>query len=463
MSGRLQPVTYLGDDLQGNHRATDENRLDLPNRPWSQGKIGLNHSSANRSTRLGAFLLAGLLAVPGFLKGAEDGKGKKGDADAAKNEQQRADALRRVCRAAGIGPGNAVADIGCGKGVDTVTFASVVGPEGKVYAEEISPRALTNMIKKVRALNLEQVVPILGQSADPCLPPGALDLEYMHFVFHHFAHPREMLHRLWLGLKPGGLLVIIDREKGPVKVWVEDETREKNHNWTGETTVVRLARESGFLFEEALENTWYEKEPFVLAFRKPAKTAAPPLDPDPALPFKADAVVKTLGLSKRKHAKLAFFGLDQGRALLPALQKKLGRELLIYDVLLEEWATSTNEIPPTPAGVKTTVLRTARGKLTPAAAPLTFSGIVFADAYHRIWDPAKLLDQLRGKLPKDGWVVVLDRNGPAEEERRVAGHRRHIAPALVREDFSRAGFDLVSELKPPAADRFLFRFRVRGG
>jgi len=28
--------------------------------------------------------------------------------------------------------------------------------------------------QKVRALNLEQVIPILGQSADPCLPPGAL-------------------------------------------------------------------------------------------------------------------------------------------------------------------------------------------------------------------------------------------------------------------------------------------------
>ena len=130
---------------------------------------------------------------------------------------------------------------------------------------------------------------------------------------------------------------------------------------------------------------------------------------------------------------------------------------------IEEWATSTNEIAPTPPGVKAQVLRTAAGKLPPSADQLTFSGVVFADAYHRIWDPAKLLAQLREKLPKSGWVVVLDRNGPAGEARRVAGHRRHIAPALVREDFARAGFELVSELKPPAPDRFLLRFRVRGG
>jgi len=49
------------------------------------------------------------------------------------------------------------------------------------------------------------------------------------------------------------------------------------------------------------------------------------------------------------------------------------------------------------------------------------------------------------EMPKDGWVVVADRNGPAGETRRIAGHHRRIAPALVREDFARAGFELVSE------------------
>jgi SAM-dependent methyltransferase len=423
----------------------------------------MNSPLVSRPKRIGAFLLAAFLVAPGFIRAAEEGNAKKAGAEEAKKEQQRAEAIRKVCRAVGIGPGNAVADIGCGEGVDTVTFASVVGPTGKVYAEEISPSALTNMIQKVRALNLEQVVPVLGQSADPCLPPGALDLEYMHYVFHHFSHPREMLRQLWLGLKPGGLLVIIDREKGPLRVWVEDETREKNHNWTGETTVVRLARESGFLFEAALEEDWVEKEPFVLAFRKPAKPTVAGLDPDPASPFKADPVVKALALPQGKQAKLALFGLNQGRALLPALQKKLGRRATIYDVVVEEWATSTNEIPPTPLSVKVKVLRTTGGKLPPAADPLTFNAVVFADAYHRIWEPAKLLAQLREKLPKDGWVVVLDRIGPAGETRRLAGHHRHISPALVREDFSRAGFELVSVLKRPAPDRFMLRFRVRGG
>jgi hypothetical protein len=49
------------------------------------------------------------------------------------------------------------------------------------------------------------------------------------------------------------------------------------------------------------------------------------------------------------------------------------------------------------------------------------------------------------------------------EERRIAGHQRRMAPALVRDDFAHAGFELVTELKPPAPDRFLLRFRVRSG
>lgn len=456
-------MTYLDEASPVGERSGAASRFELPSGPCAPGSSAGGRPLAGCCKWIGTFLLAALLAAPGLMNGAQSGKGKKGDAESAIAEQRRAEAIQKVCSALGVGPGDAIADIGCGGGADTVTFASVVGPSGKVYAEEIVPGVLTNMIKKVRALNLEQVVPILGQSTNPCLPAEALDLEYMHSVFHHFAYPREMLRQLWLGLKPGGLLVIIDREKGPLKLWVEDETREKKHTWTGETAVVRLARESGFLFETALENLWHEKEPFVLVFRKPAKPMAALLDPDPALPLRAGRVVKALALSKQRPGSVVFFGLDQSRSLLPALQKGLGRGAAIYDVVLEEWATTTNEVPTTPGGVEAQVLRTSRGQLPASADQLTFGAVVLADAYHRLWEPAKLLNQLRERLPQDGWVAVLDRKGPAGEARRMAGHHRRIDPALVREDFAQAGFELVGELKPPAPDRFLLRFRVRGG
>jgi len=94
---------------------------------------------------------------------------------------------------------------------------------------------------------------VLGQSQDPRLPDGFADLVYMNRVFHHFAQPQAMLERLWFDLKPGGFLVIVDREKGPLTHWAPVARREKEHHWTGETTVVRVAREAGFLFHDGLK------------------------------------------------------------------------------------------------------------------------------------------------------------------------------------------------------------------
>jgi len=62
------------------------------------------------------------------------------------------------------------------------------------------------------------------------------------------------------------------------------------------------------------------------------------VDPDPALPLKPGGFGQNAGASKREPATLIFFGLDQSRVLLPALQKKLGSGAAIYEVVLEQWA-----------------------------------------------------------------------------------------------------------------------------
>lgn len=81
-----------------------------------------------------------------------------------------------------------------------------------------------------------------------------------------------MLQRLWHDLQPGGYLVIVDQQEGPLRDWVPFERREEEHHWTGETTVVRLAREAGFLFHDALDDLWHERQPFV-PFRPRPSTA----------------------------------------------------------------------------------------------------------------------------------------------------------------------------------------------
>ena len=195
--------------------------------------------------------------------------GKKEKKRPRVDSSKRAEAVRALCRRLGVGEGKVVADIGCGKGLDTMSFASVVGVSGRVYGEEISQAPLDALALEARDSKSVQIVPVLGSSKDPRLPDAAIDLIYMHRVFHHFTQPRSMLAHFMSDLKPGGHLVIVDGERGPQRKWPAMAGREKKHSFTGETTVVRLAREAGFHFQAEYDDLWPDRKLFVLVFRKP--------------------------------------------------------------------------------------------------------------------------------------------------------------------------------------------------
>ena len=407
-------------------------------------------------------LLAGLMIGVCFapftslVNGAEPAKSSKGGTrvDPAK----RAEALKRVCERLGIGAGKVVADVGCGPGTDTMTFAEVVGATGKVYGEEIEQKPLDAMIKKAQERKLPQVISVLGASDDPRLPDGAMDMVYMHQVFHHFAKPAEMLRSFWVDLKPGGCLVIVDRQKGPQREWVDVAEREKKHFWIGETTVVRQAREAGFLFETVLDDLWPDKEPFVLVFRKPKGVKKPAGDPDLPLALKGKSVVSALPSLKAQLGALAFIGLDRGRSVLPVLREKLKPQPRIYDVMLEEWTTRKDELPADVASGAPDLLRTVNGDL-PTLPQRSLQTALLVDSYSRLWDAEPLLKRLRQTVNPGGYVAILDRRGPEDEARRLAGHQRRIAPQRVKAELAKAGFMLVKELKAPAKDRFYLLFQ----
>jgi ubiquinone/menaquinone biosynthesis C-methylase UbiE len=405
---------------------------------------------------LAAGLAFGLLRAPAM--GAE--QSKTPNPGAHTDPAKRPAAIKRVCDRLGIGPGKVIADVGCGSGTDTFTFAEVVGAGGKVYGEEIEQKPLDEMLQKARDRKLEQVVPVLGATEDPRLPDATMDLIYMHQVFHHFAQPASMLNNLWHDLKPGGYLVIVDRQKGPQREWVDLAQREKKHFWVGETTVVRQAREAGFLFEAVLDDLWFEKEPFVLVFRKPLKTKKPGGDPDLPSELKGKSVVSALPNLPGNPPQILFVGLDRGRSVLPALLQHKSRPR-IMDAVLEEWTTVKAELPLDVQSNQGEVIRTAKGDL-PQLANNVLNAAVFADGYSRLWDPAPLLQRVRQSLSADGYVAILDRKGPENEPRRLAGHHRRIAPSLVRTEMEQAGFVLAKELKAPAKDRFFLLFRRRG-
>jgi ubiquinone/menaquinone biosynthesis C-methylase UbiE len=109
-----------------------------------------------------------------------------------------------------IARGATVADIGAGSGYMTERLSERVGPAGRVYANDIQPGMLELLNARLQKKGLTNVIPVLGEPADPKLPDAALDLVLMVDVYHELSDPQVMLGHIRRALKPGGRLVLIE-------------------------------------------------------------------------------------------------------------------------------------------------------------------------------------------------------------------------------------------------------------
>jgi len=116
----------------------------------------------------------------------------------------------KALAAIGIDKGSTVADIGAGSGFMTWRLAALVGPGGKVYANDIQPRMLALLRKNVQDRKLTNVEAVLGAVDDPRLPAGRIDLALLVDVYHEFSEPQKMLRQIRESLKPQGRLVLLE-------------------------------------------------------------------------------------------------------------------------------------------------------------------------------------------------------------------------------------------------------------
>lgn len=112
-----------------------------------------------------------------------------------------------------IAPGSVVADVGAGSGFMTEKLAKRVGPSGSVYANDIQPQMLSMLRTRMDRAKITNVIPVLGQTDDPRLPPNTLDLILMVDVYHEFQQPQAMLRQMRTALKPGGRIVLLEYRK----------------------------------------------------------------------------------------------------------------------------------------------------------------------------------------------------------------------------------------------------------
>lgn len=214
------------------------------------------------SGRLGALLIMAALAAPPLCHAAQkqDDVGEKwAKRDAWQHPSEVMDAL-------GLKAGSVVGDVGCGEGYFTFHFASRVGPQGKVYAEDIDYKVLNKISDRAFKEKLGQIEEILGSDRDPRLPATGLDAILVVDAFHEMHNYDDMLQGMYLALKPGGLLGIIDRKAEPG----QPRSNYFEHHRIPEKLTQEDATRNGFrLLRKEAGFTTPERNYFFLLFQKP--------------------------------------------------------------------------------------------------------------------------------------------------------------------------------------------------
>jgi predicted methyltransferase len=123
--------------------------------------------------------------------------------DAARETQQ-------VVRLLGIQSGMTIADIGAGSGYYVIRLAPVVGPSGRIFAEDVVPDFLRALRKRLRNRGVHNVTLVLGEPHDARLPAHSLDRAILVHMYHEIAQPYGLVYNLVPAFKPGARLGIVD-------------------------------------------------------------------------------------------------------------------------------------------------------------------------------------------------------------------------------------------------------------
>src|SRR6476661_9636954 len=139
-----------------------------------------------------------------------------GDTFSTEDARDRAGEAEEVMELAGVKPGMSVADVGAGEGYYTVRLARVVGLKGRVLAEDIVPQVRDDLSDRIQRESLDNVAVKLGTADNPMLPAVSFDRVFLVHMYHEVQSPYAFLWHLRDGVKPDGLVVVVESER-PVK------------------------------------------------------------------------------------------------------------------------------------------------------------------------------------------------------------------------------------------------------
>jgi len=228
-------------------------------------------------------------SVPASVRAAIDAPDRS-DADRALDAGRKPDLTFAFF---GIQPGMKVGEIGAGLGYTSELLARIVGPTGKVYAQN-SPMILqlfangpwTERLAKPALSNVVRV----DREFDEPFPPEAKDLDaVLDVLFYHdtvwIGTDREKMNRaVFAALKPGGVYGIVDHSGTPgsglTGVKTVHRIEEKTLRDEIEHAGFRFVAEASFLRNPTDTRDWNDSpkaagdrrgtsDRFVLKFQKP--------------------------------------------------------------------------------------------------------------------------------------------------------------------------------------------------
>jgi len=131
------------------------------------------------------------------------------DRESAKPAMQYA--RRRSIERLEIADGARILDVGCGAGDDARAMAALVGSSGRVTAIDVDPVMLAEAVRRSEGLSL----PLDFRRADVyelAEPDAAFDGSRAERVFLHLAEPERALAQMVRVVRPGGTVVVLERD-----------------------------------------------------------------------------------------------------------------------------------------------------------------------------------------------------------------------------------------------------------
>jgi len=130
-----------------------------------------------------------------------------------------------------LGPiheGEAILDIGCGAGVDSIIAARLVGPSGSVTGIDLVPEMLARASENVRLAGLDNVTFEESPAEQLPFPDNRFDMVISNGVFNLVVDKVKALGEVFRVLKPGGRFRLADQVLAGE---VPKETKARVENW----------------------------------------------------------------------------------------------------------------------------------------------------------------------------------------------------------------------------------------